>query len=459
MNRNIVYKLALIASLGGFLFGFDTAVISGTISLVRDQFSLNTALEGWYVSSALVGTITGTLLAGVLGDKYGRKEMLIVSAILFGVSAFGCMLSQNFQALIAYRLIGGIGVGLASILSPLYISEIAPAKIRGSLVSLYQFAITFGILVAYFTNSWFLEISESNAFINSGDAIQKIFISEVWRIMLGSETIPAVLFLVLLLLIPKSPRWYLGKNKIDKAESILIKIIGEKEAEQELAIHKSNIKSVTVNFRSIFKGGFKTALIVGVILAISTQLCGINAVIYYGPRLLEESGLQLGDALGGQVIIGIVNVLFTLIAIWKIDKFGRKKLLLYGISGIILSLIIIGLLFYLKLDNPYLLIGFILIFVACFAFSFGPVIWVLLSELYPTNIRGFAMSIATFALWIGATGVGQLVPWLLETLKPHGTFWLFAVLTLPSMYLVVKVLPETKGRALEEIENYWLNKE
>ena len=197
MNKVIVYKLAFIASLGGFLFGFDTAVISGTIGLVSTQFGLNAVMQGWYVSSALVGTVIGTLLAGILSDKYGRKEMLLVSAILFGISAFGCMVSENFENLIVYRLAGGVGVGLASILSPMYISEIAPAKIRGSLVSLYQFAITLGILVAYFTNSWFLELSTSELFFNSGNQIQKIFSSEVWRIMLGSETVPALLFLIL----------------------------------------------------------------------------------------------------------------------------------------------------------------------------------------------------------------------------------------------------------------------
>ncbi|XCF05974.1 sugar porter family MFS transporter [Tamlana crocina] len=457
MNKVIVYKLAFIASLGGFLFGFDTAVISGTISLVTKQFQLDAVLQGWYVSSALVGTITGTLLAGILSDKYGRKEMLIASAILFGISAFGCMISQSFQILIAYRLVGGIGVGLASILSPLYISEIAPAKIRGSLVSLYQFAITLGILVAYFTNAWFLDISESNGLADVSEGVRKVFVSEVWRIMLGSETIPAFLFLVLLFFIPKSPRWFLSKGKIDKAENTLVKIVGQNETENELQLF-NNTNKTKVKISSIFKGGFKTALVVGVILAVSTQLCGINAVIYYGPRLLEEAGLQLGDALGGQVIIGIVNVLFTLIAIWKIDQFGRKRLLLFGISGILISLIAIGVLFYLDVNSPYLLIGFILAFVACFAFSFGPVVWVLLSEIYPTNIRGFAMSIATFALWIGATAIGQLVPWLLENLKPYGTFWLFALCTIPSVWIVTKILPETKGKSLEAIEEFWLNK-
>ncbi|HET8735011.1 MAG TPA: sugar porter family MFS transporter [Pricia sp.] len=459
MNQRMVYKLATIASLGGFLFGFDTAVISGTIGFVSDQFDLDALLLGWYVSCALVGTIIGTLMAGVLSDRYGRKEMLIVSAILFGLSAIGCMLADSFNFLVIYRFIGGIGVGIASILSPMYISEIAPAQIRGRLVSLYQFALTLGILVAYFANAWFLELSTSNVFQDSGSTVQKIMVDEVWRIMLGSEILPAVLFFILLFSIPKSPRWYLSKSQEAKAEKILTKMVGKHEAERELALHRSNLNVEAAGFRTIFKGGFKTALIVGIVLAISTQLCGINAVIYYGPRLLEEAGFQLGDALGGQVIIGIVNVLFTLIAIWKIDLFGRKKLLLLGIAGIFLSLITIGVLFYLEIDNPYILITFILLFVACFAFSYGPVVWVLLSEIYPTNIRGFAMSIATFALWVGATSVGQMVPWLLENLMPYGTFWLFAFFTLPSVYIVLKILPETKGKTLEEIESYWLENE
>ncbi|WP_421813711.1 sugar porter family MFS transporter [Flagellimonas sp.] len=457
MNKVFVYKLAFIASLGGFLFGFDTAVISGTISLVANQFGLDAVFQGWYVSSALLGTLTGTLVAGFLSDKFGRKEMLIVAALLFGASAFGCMLSQEFQGLIVYRLVGGIGVGLASILSPLYISEIAPAKIRGGLVSIYQFAITLGILVAYFTNAWFLDISESDTLLMDSEPFKKIFITEVWRVMLGSEIIPALLFLILLFTIPKSPRWFLSKGRIDKAEDLLINILGKNEAKSELLLFNKTDKTA-IKVSSIFKGGFKTALIVGVVLAVSTQLCGINAIIYYGPRLLEEAGLQFGDALGGQVIIGVVNVLFTLIAIWKIDEFGRKKLLLFGILGILISLMAIGFLFYFEVSNPLFMIGFILTFVACFAFSFGPVVWVLLSEIYPTKIRGFAMSIATFALWIGATAIGQMVPWLLENLKPYGTFWLFAICTIPSIWIVVKVLPETKGKSLEAIEEFWLNK-
>lgn len=458
MNKNHVNTLAVIASLGGFLFGYDTAVISGTIGFVTDQYGLNTVMEGWYVSSALAGTLLGVLVAGVLSDRFGRKEILILSAVFFGSSAIGCMLATSFTILVVFRLLGGVGIGIASMLSPLYISEIAPAHKRGRLVSLYQFAITIGILFAYFGNAWFLDLAVSGENGYAVPIVHKVLVGEVWRIMLGSEALPALLFLILLLRIPKSPRWLASNGREAEAITVLSKIVGEVEAKKEVDDIKTNLAKESGGIAMAFKGGFKTAMIMGIALALLTQLSGINAIIYYGPRILEEAGLQLSDALGGQVIIGVVNVLFTLIAIWKIDSLGRKKLLLIGVSGIIISLIAVGLLFFFQVNNTYLLMGAILSFIACFAFSYGPVIWVLLSEIYPTKIRGVAMSLATFSLWIGTTFVGQMTPWFLENLKAHGTFWFFALCTLPTLYIIIKVMPETKGKTLEEIEKYWINK-
>ncbi|MCP4975717.1 MAG: sugar porter family MFS transporter [Maribacter sp.] len=458
MKNNVTF-LALIAALGGFLFGYDTAIISGTIGFVKVQFDLSTVLEGWYVSSALVGTILGVSVAGILSDRYGRKNILIMSGLFFALSAIGCALSGSFEGLIIYRLLGGIGVGIASMLSPLYISEIAPAKNRGKLVALYQLAITLGILVAYFVNAYLLSLSTSESLTTTSGLTHKIFISEVWRAMLGSETVPAAIFLLLLFAIPKSPRWLTMKGKREQAKSILLRFITEKEADTEIQNVEDILSKESSGIKTIFSGPFKLAMIIGISLAVLSQISGINAIIYYGPKILEEGGLQLGDALGGQVIIGIVNVLFTFIALWKIDDLGRKPLLTYGIVGIMISLIIVGLLFYFEVNNTYLLMTFILTFIACFAFSFGPVLWVLLSEIYPLKIRGAAMSIATMAVWIGTTFVGQMTPWFLENLKPHGTFWFFAACMIPAVYLAVKVLPETKGKTLEEIENYWLTKE
>lgn len=457
MKNNVTF-LAIIAALGGFLFGYDTAIISGTIGFVKTQFELDTVMEGWYVSSALVGTILGVSLAGILSDKYGRKNILIISGILFALSAIGCTISGSFNELVIYRLLGGVGVGIASMLSPLYISEIAPAKNRGKLVALYQLAITLGILVAYFANAYLLSLSASSNMAETSSLTNKIFVAEVWRAMLGSETIPAVLFLLLLLLIPKSPRWLTMKGKSEKAREILLRFVSKEDANTEISNIQEVLSKESASIKSIFTGSYKLAMIIGISLALLSQVSGINAIIYYGPKILEEGGLQLSTALGGQVIIGVVNVLFTFVALWKIDDLGRKPLLSYGVVGIMISLIIVGSLFYFEVSNTYLLMTFILSFIACFAFSFGPVLWVMMSEIYPLKIRGTAMSIATMAVWIGTTFVGQMTPWFLENLKPHGTFWFFAACMVPAIYLAVKVMPETKGKTLEEIEKYWLQK-
>jgi sugar porter (SP) family MFS transporter len=450
--------LALIAAFGGFLFGYDTAIISGTIGFVKTQFELSTVMEGWYVSSALVGTIMGVSVAGVLSDKYGRKNMLFMAAIFFALSAIGCAISGSFNGLVMYRVLGGMGVGVASMLSPLYISEIAPAKNRGRLVALYQLAITMGILLAYFVNAFLLDFSNSENMVDSTGMINKIYVSEVWRAMLGSETIPAILFLLLLFVIPKSPRWLTMKGKKEEAKSILLRFVNEEEANEEIEQVEAVLSKKSGGIRTILSGPYRLAMIIGISLAVLSQVTGINAIIYYGPKILEEGGLQLGEALGGQVIIGIVNVLFTFIALWKIDSLGRKPLLIFGVLGIMISLIVVGLLFYFEVNNTYLLMTFILVFIAFFAFSFGPVTWVLLSEIYPLRIRGAAMAIATMAVWVGNTFVGQMTPWFLVHLKPHGTFWFFAACMIPALYLAIKVIPETKGKTLEEIEAYWLSK-
>ncbi len=456
MKNNVTF-LALIAALGGFLFGYDTAIISGTIGFVKSQFGLDAVWEGWYVSSALVGTILGVLVTGILSDRYGRKNILLMAGIFFALSAIGCTLSNSFTQLVMFRGIGGVGVGIASMLSPLYISEISPAKNRGRLVALYQLAITLGILVAYFANASLLGYSGSDGMADSTGLTNKIFVAEVWRAMLGSETIPAVVFLILLFIIPQSPRWLTLKGKKEEAKRILLRFVDEKEADQEIENVEAVLSKESASLKTIFSGPFKLAMIIGIALAVLSQVSGINAIIYYGPKILEEGGLRLGEALGGQVVIGIVNVLFTFIALWKIDDMGRKPLLTYGVIGIMISLVAVGLLFFFEVKNTYLLMTFILTFIACFAFSFGPVVWVLLSEIYPLKIRGAAMSLGTMAVWIGTTFVGQMTPWFLENLKPHGTFWFFAACMIPAIYVTVKVLPETKGKTLEEIENYWLS--
>lgn len=452
-----LFGLSVIAAMGGFLFGYDTAIISGTLSFVREQFSLNAVTEGWYVSSAIVGCVAGVAGAGFLSDRFGRKPALLLAAFLFLVSALGCAITPGHSFLISARLIGGMGVGIASMLSPLYISEISPSRVRGRLVALYQFAITLGILVAYFANAGLVKFA-NNPDLHLTGLFEKIFVSEIWRSMLGSETIPALLFFLLLLLVPESPRWLTSRGMEVKATRVLTRVNGKEQAELEISKIKAVVGEKSETIKAMAQKGYLFPLILGAGLALLSQLSGINAIIYYGPSILNEAGLKLSDALGGQVIIGFTNVLFTLFAIWKIDQLGRKPLLIFGVSGILIFLITIGFMFFFGVDSGYLLLVFILLFIACFAFSYGPVIWVLLAEIYPTRYRGRAMGIATLTLWVGNTFIGQMTPWFLENLQPHGTFWLFALMTLPALYISIKLLPETKGKTLEEIEQFWVNK-
>jgi sugar porter (SP) family MFS transporter len=338
-------------------------------------------------------------------------------------------------------------------LSPLYISEISPAKVRGRMVALYQFAITIGILVAYFFNAWLLNNSATAQLDN--ELMHKIFATEVWRAMFGSELIPAMLFFLTLFFIPKSPRWLVAKGKGKQAGVVLAKINGEDIANKELkAIQNTVNNEEKGSWKALFMPGVKVAMISGILLAVLSQVTGINAIIYYGPRIMEEAGLQLSDALGGQVIIGFVNFIATLFAIWKIDQFGRKKLMYAGIGGMLVSLAVIGTLFMLNITSGVVILVFILTFIASFAFGYGPVLWVLLSEIYPTNVRGRAMSLATLSLWIGTAFIGQLVPWMLENLSASGTFYVFALCCVPVPFILRRI-PETKGMSLEDIENVW----
>ncbi len=454
-QRLNLISLSIIASLGGFLFGYDTAVISGTLSMVRKQFELNAGMEGWYVSSALLGCIIGVSGAGWLSDIYGRKRVLLLTGALFSVSAIGCAMSLSFTTLVIYRLVGGLGVGIASMLSPLYISEISPPAMRGRLVTLYQFAITIGILSAYFINVWLLNSSDDPGFKNMAN-LQLVFKEEVWRGMLGMEAVPAISFFILILFIPKSPRWLVVKGKSDQASKVLTRLVGIEEANREIAEIEDTLALEGGSWKMLLAPGIKMAVFIGVSLAVLQQFTGIDAIIYYGPRIFEEAGFELSEALGGQVIIGIINVVFTVIAIFTIDIFGRKRLLITGTTGMLISLILIGILFTTGNAGGMLLLSLILVFIACFAFSLGPVVWVILSEIYPTKIRGRAMSIATIAVWIGTATIGQLIPLSLDNLGPDLTFWIFAFFCLPTIYIGWKLLPETKGRTLEDIERYWL---
>ena len=459
INFGYLIFLSVVAALGGFLFGYDTAVISGTIAQVTQLFQLDALQQGWYVGCALVGSIVGVLFAGILSDKLGRKLTMVISAVLFSTSALGCALSADFTQLVIYRIIGGVGIGVVSIVSPLYISEVAVAQYRGRLVSLYQLAVTVGFLGAYLVNYQLLAWAESGTQL-SVDWLNKIFITEVWRGMLGMETLPALLFFIIIFFIPESPRWLIVRGKELKAVNILEKIYNSiTEAKSQLNETKSVLTSETKSEWSLLmKPGIFKAVIIGVCIAILGQFMGVNAVLYYGPSIFENAGLSGGDSLFYQVLVGLVNTLTTVLALVIIDKVGRKKLVYYGVSGMVVSLILIGLYFLfgdsLGVSSLFLLI-FFLFYVFCCAVSICAVVFVLLSEMYPTKVRGLAMSIAGFALWIGTYLIGQLTPWMLQNLTPAGTFFLFAVMCVPYMMIVWELVPETTGKSLEEIERYW----
>ena len=463
INFSYLIFLSVVAALGGFLFGYDTAVISGTIAQVSQLFQLDALQQGWYVGCALIGSIVGVLFAGILSDKLGRKLTMVISAVLFSTSALGCAISADFTQLVIYRIIGGVGIGVFSIVSPLYISEVSVAQYRGRLVSLYQLAVTVGFLGAYLVNYQLLGYAQSGSQL-SIDWLNKIFVTEVWRGMLGMEMLPAVLFFIIIFFIPESPRWLIVKGKEEKAVNILEKIYNSvSEATSQLNETKSVLTSETKSeWVLLMKPGIFKAVIIGVCIAILGQFMGVNAVLYYGPSIFENAGLSGGDSLFYQVLVGLVNTLTTVLALVIIDKVGRKKLVYYGVSGMVFSLLLIGAYFLfgesLGVSSLFLLI-FFLFYVFCCAVSICAVVFVLLSEMYPTKVRGLAMSIAGFALWIGTYLIGQLTPWMLQNLTPAGTFFLFAVMCVPYMLIVWKLVPETTGKSLEEIERYWTGSE
>ena len=451
-----IFCLTIVVAIGGLLFGYDAAVISGTIDQVAEKFGLDTMQQGWYVGCALIGSIIGVAFAGWLTDLFGRRPVMFVSAVLFTLSAIGCAYSPTFSFLIAARLGGGVGIGIVSIVAPMYISEISVAEYRGRLVSLYQLAVTVGFLAAYLVNYWLLNVSLSAHF--SSPVLQNIFVDEVWRGMLGMETVPAIAFLVLLFLIPESPRWLIVNNRMAEARKVLNGIFADEDEVRKMIseVESTAESGKKAEWALLLRPGIMTAVIIGVCIAILGQLMGVNAVLYYGPSIFKDAGI--GDPLFYQVLVGIVNTVTTIIALFIIDKVGRKKLIYYGVSGMILSLLATSLYFgfahSMHIPVYFMVVSFLFYVFSC-AISISAVVWVLLSEMYPNRVRGLAMSIAGFALWIGTYLIGQLTPWMLESLTPAGTFLFFALMCVPYMLIMWKCVPETAGMSLEDIEKYW----
>lgn len=452
MNKRYVYFAAIVAALGGMLFGYDTAVIAGAIGFLRLHFELNATQTGWAVSNALIGCIIGVAIAGMLSDAFGRKKVLLLAAILFTISAIGSALPATLTQFVFFRMLGGLGVGAASMVSPLFIAEISPPAIRGRLVSWNQFAIVLGMLIVYFVN-----------YLISGIGTEAWNIATGWRWMIGSETLPAVFFFFLLFLVPESPRWLIKQGRTDEGRTILARIGGEVHARREAEDIQKTVAQESQSFREIFKPGLRTILLVGIGLAILQQVTGINVIIYYAPEIFKGLGATSNVALLQTVAVGAFNLAFTIIAMTYVDRVGRKPLMLIGVAGMGLSLFLFGLTFYFQITAVWVIL-FVLTYIASFALSVGPVTWVILSEVFPTRIRGRAMSICTILLWAANWVVSQTFPmldenvWLVEKFHHGFSFWIYAILCVALFLLVKLAVPETKGKTLEEIERHWLAK-
>ncbi len=444
-NTKFVYLVSIIAAVGGLLFGYDTAVIAGAIGFLQTKFELSAAMKGWAASSAIYGCVFGAMFAGYLSDRFGRKKMLMLTAFLFAVSAIGSAIPNNLTQFVMARFVGGLGVGAASMLSPLYISEIAPAKIRGTLVTLYQLAIVVGINLIYFINLGITGMGDEAWNINTG-----------WRYMLGSEAIPAGIFLAMMFFVPESPRWLAKQGKEEEALQVLNKVNGEVQGRLVLNEIKETLHLEKGTFSELFKPGLRMAMMIGLMLAIFSQITGINAIMYYAPDIFKSVGFGTESAFLQTAIIGTVNTVFTFVAILLIDRVGRRKLLLWGVAGMVISLLGIGMAFYFDLTSGPWLLVFILGFIASFASSMGPIPWVMMSEIFPNKNRGVAMSVATLMLWVSVILVTQLFPIMLENIGGAYTFWLFMINGIILYFFLLSKVPETKGKSLEEIEKSWL---
>jgi sugar porter (SP) family MFS transporter len=436
MNLRILYYSVVVA-LGGFLFGFDTAVISGAEQSIQVIWGLNVFQHGLTVSIALIGTVIGALFGGIPSDRIGRKNTLFWIAILYFVSALGSAIAADWYLFLFFRFIGGLGVGASSVAAPMYISEIAPPDKRGRLVALFQFNVVFGIVISYFSNYLLSGIGEN-----------------AWRWMLGVEGVPAIIFLITVLFVPKSPRWLIfRKNDVEGAKLILQSLYPDKVDNliEEIKSHREAHSGTGAN--QLFTSKYSLPVTLAVLFAVFNQLSGINAIIYYAPRVLEMTGLGKSTALLSTFGIGIVNFTFTLIAMSFIDRMGRRFLMTVGSFGLIISLALVSRAFYLQDFSGYGVTVYLFLFIACFAFSQGAVIWVFISEIFPNQVRAKGQALGSFTHWIMAALVAFIFPVIAEKLGGGTTFLIFSVMMVFQLLFVWKMMPETKGKSLEQIED------
>jgi SP family xylose:H+ symportor-like MFS transporter len=466
-ERITILKITIVAALGGLLFGYDTGVIGGSQLYFTEYFNFSAAEQGWAVSSALYGCLVGALAGGYLTKRISRKYTLILAAALFTVSAWGSGIANNLNELAIYRIIGGLAVGMASLAAPMYIAEIAPPRLRGRLVSYYQLAVVIGFFIVFLA-TYFIGGGDTQAM--SPEVLEELHkhnVNRGWRIMFWSELLPAGAFFLLLFTVPHSPRWLVLKGRTEEAKAVLARITSsEQEAAAELAeIQASLNNSPAPNMAMLFGKGIGFALFLGVMLSIFQQVTGINAILYYGAEIFSNAlGYGPEDALKQQLWLGAVNLIFTFVAIYKVDSWGRKPLFIGGSIGMFAGLTVLGLTIYTGQMGVMSLLA-ILVFIGSFAMSMGPVVWVMLSEMFPNHVRSLAMSIAVAAQWLFNALVANSFPLVNEsTLNQEGfngalPYFIFASFCVVAMIFVWKLVPETKGKTLEEMEALWSARE
>ena len=453
-NNAYLLSISMVSAMGGLLFGYDWVVIGGAKPFYERYFEITAYadLQAWAMSSALIGCILGAVISGVLSDKLGRKRPLLLAALLFTISAFGTGIADSFTVFIVYRIIGGLGIGLASALSPMYIAEVSPSQYRGRLVSLNQMTIVIGILAAQIINILIAETvpaGATDAFIRSSwNGITG------WRWMFWAGAVPAVAFFIFIFFLPESPRWLIKEGKGEAAYPTLKKIGGETYAQLEMKNIQATLNDVSekVDFKVLTNSKYRTVLFIGIVLAVFQQWCGINIVFNYADEIFTAAGYGVSDTLFNIVITGSVNLIFTLVAMFTVDKWGRKKLMLLGSAGLAITYILLGSAFYFELKGIAVLF-LVVLGIGVYAMSLAPITWVILSEIFPNRIRGAAMALATFALWIACFILTYTFPLLNKGFGAAGTFWLYAVICILGFFFIRKKLPETKGKSLEEIEN------
>ncbi len=457
-NNTYLLGISMVSAMGGLLFGYDWVVIGGAKPFYERFFEITTSanLQAWAMSSALIGSILGAVVSGIVSDKFGRKLPLMLSALLFTLASAGTGVADSYPVFIIFRLIGGIGIGLASALSPMYIAEVAPTHLRGRFVSLNQMTIVFGILAAQVIN---LLIADKVPVGATDDFIQASWNGQMgWRLMFYACGIPAAIFFLLTFFLPESPRWLMKADKGEKAFPTLKKIGGEEYARQEMANIQSTLNDVSekMDFKTLFNPKFRTVLIIGIVLAVFQQWSGINTVFNYAEEIFTAAGYGVSDTLFNIVITGSVNLIFTLVAMFTVDKWGRKNLMVFGSVGLGLTYILLGGAFYYQLKGIAVL-TLVVVAIAIYAMSLAPIVWVILSEIFPNRIRGAAMALATFSLWIACFVLTYTFPLLNKGLGAAGTFWVYAVICLLGFVFILIKLPETKGKSLENIEKELVN--